>query len=72
MPVNKNRPWSRLIAESLAIIASILVAFAIDAWWQDRQERKDERQYVSSLRQEFSAELESLLDKEICTKAQEE
>jgi hypothetical protein len=29
-------PWKRLLAEGAAIVASILLAFAIDAWWQDR------------------------------------
>jgi hypothetical protein len=28
------------IFEALAIVASILLAFAIDAWWEERQERQ--------------------------------
>lgn len=31
-------PWKRLATESFVIVASILLAFAIDAWWNDRQE----------------------------------
>lgn len=31
-------PWIRIGAESVAIIASILLAFAIDAWWEQRIE----------------------------------
>ena len=30
MTMAKNIPWSRLIAESLLVIVSILLAFAID------------------------------------------
>lgn len=33
--------WKNLIAESIAVVASILVAFAIDAWWDGRQEAKE-------------------------------
>ena len=35
-------PWPRVLAESLAIVASILLAFAIDRWWDARQARKEE------------------------------
>jgi hypothetical protein len=30
-------PWLRIGAESVAIVASILLAFAINAWWEGRQ-----------------------------------
>ena len=53
-------PWTRLTVESIAIVGSILVAFAIDAWWEDRQERGDERSYLSSLRQELIQGLDSV------------
>ena len=29
---------ARLVVEVLAIVASILLAFGIDAWWEERQE----------------------------------
>ena len=32
-------PWKRLSVEATAIVASILLAFAIDAWWEERLER---------------------------------
>ena len=47
-------PWARLGVESVAIVASILIAFAIDTWWDDRQDREHERIYLESLRQEFA------------------
>jgi hypothetical protein len=35
--------WKRLSVEAVAIVASILFAFAIDAWWDDRQKAGDEQ-----------------------------
>jgi hypothetical protein len=37
-----NIPWNRIFVEGIAIIASILIAFAIDAWWDNRQESESE------------------------------
>jgi hypothetical protein len=53
--VNENQkiPWKRLAVEAAAIVASILLAFAIDAWWEDRQIRIDERQVLLGLGSEF-------------------
>lgn len=33
--------WSRLLVEGLVIVVSILLAFAIDAWWDDRQQAEE-------------------------------
>jgi hypothetical protein len=35
-------PWKRLSVEALAIVGSILLAFAIDAWWEDLARSSDE------------------------------
>ena len=35
--------WPRLLVEGVAIVASILLAFGIDAWWQDRQTHYEEQ-----------------------------
>ena len=43
----------RLAIESAAIVASILLAFAIDAWWDERQERIAEAEIVLGLKLEF-------------------
>lgn len=56
---NANIPWSRLAIEGVVIIGSILIAFAIDAWWEERLERQDERRYLTSLHQEFLQSLVS-------------
>ena len=60
--MNRNQPipWKRIFVEATAIVASILVAFAIDAWWQDRKERAIEVQYLHALREDFVRSIELL------------
>ena len=41
------------MAESVAIIASILLAFAIDAWWEQRGDHRRNLAQLSTLRTEF-------------------
>lgn len=53
-------PWKRMAVEAMAIVASILLAFAIDAWWQDRTERIVEIQYLHALRDDLLSSLERL------------
>jgi len=48
-------PWARIAVEALAIVASILLAFAIDAWWDEKKERVEEREILQSLLVEFQA-----------------
>jgi hypothetical protein len=58
MTSNKKEQWKRLSAEAMAIIASILFAFAIDAWWDDRKKSEDERVLLQAL-------VEDLYDKKL-------
>jgi hypothetical protein len=53
-------PWRRISVEAAAIVASILLAFAIDAWWDGMQKRAEEQEILSSLRAEFEANQEVL------------
>jgi hypothetical protein len=46
-------PWPRIVAEAVAIVASILLAFAIDAWWQDRSQRLEARDLAAKLHADF-------------------
>ena len=48
-------PWNRLAVEAIVIVGSILLAFAIDAGWQTRNERIDELNALQSLLSEFEA-----------------
>ena len=54
MPSSRDIPWKRLIAEGTAIVLSILLAFGIDAWWDERKERIEEQQILQGLNEEFS------------------
>ena len=57
--------WPRIFAEGTAIVLSILLAFAIDAWWQELREQADYRAQVETLLGEFresKARLERQLD----------
>jgi hypothetical protein len=56
----RDIPWSRIGAESVAIVVSILLAFAINAWWGDRLERGLESQQLERLRAELQGNLELL------------
>ena len=46
-------PWKRITVEAAAIVGSILLAFAIDAWWEDRNEAELERRLLTALLVEF-------------------
>lgn len=48
------------VVEALLIVASILLAFAIDAWWDERKDRRQELKILASLKTEFEANLEQL------------
>lgn len=54
MPSTQNISWLRLSAEAAAIILSILVAFMIDAWWDDVQQRKHLETVLASLEAGFT------------------
>lgn len=45
--------WKRIFVEGSAIIASILLAFAIDAAWDDKQQRDDDMAQLQSLHNEL-------------------
>jgi len=52
--------WNRIAIEAMAIVGSILVAFAIDAWWAERLERIDESAQLQRLRAEFVTNIERI------------
>ncbi len=60
MTASQNIPWTRLAVEATAIVASILLAFAIDAWWADRETEQWQSAQLRALRDEFSVNLKSL------------
>lgn len=52
--------WIRIGAEGLVIVGSILLAFALDAWWDRRTEAEEERIILTDLRSDFEASLQGL------------
>lgn len=64
MKSSRGITWLRIGAESIAIVASILLAFAIDAWWADRQLRLDLQQNLVALSGELESNLR-LIDREL-------
>ena len=60
MTESQKIPWSRVAVETTAIVASILLAFAIDAWWADREIDQWQSAQLRALREEFSTNLEGL------------
>lgn len=51
---------SQLIPEGILIVVSILIAFAIDAWWEEQQEREEEVRVLKSLIAEFQENADRL------------
>jgi hypothetical protein len=42
-------PWSRLFAEFTVIVAGVLIALAVNSWWERRQEQNHARGYLEQL-----------------------
>ena len=53
-------PWKRLAIETIAIVSSILLAFAIDAWWNERNERQFEQETLVGLEAEYEDHRQTL------------
>ena len=53
MTARPSIPWNSIAAESIAIVVSILLAFTIDAWWEERKERRFEQEALASLQSEY-------------------
>lgn len=55
-------PWTRVTAEGVVIVASILLAFGIDAAWTGRGERAAEIAYYQLLDRDLTQTIEQLQD----------
>ncbi len=56
----KEASWKRLALEATAIVVSILLAFAIDAWWESRIDREAEQSAIKRLILEFEYNSEEI------------
>jgi hypothetical protein len=57
MANTNNIQWKRLSAEGAAIVVSILLAFSIEAWWDEYQDRGEEQGILLGLKSEFEQNL---------------
>ena len=64
MANTNNVQWTRIFAEGAAIVVSILLSFAIEAWWNNYQDRAEEQGILLGLKSEFEQNL-SLIETEI-------
>lgn len=53
-------PWKTILVEAVAIVVSILLAFAIDAWWAEKKEHDVEHVALLALRSDFKASREQM------------
>lgn len=54
--------WKRTAVEGIAIVVSILLAFWIDTWWEDRKEARLEVVYLLELQEDFELNKSRLED----------
>ena len=61
-PPTRQIQWPRFAIEGVVIVASILLAFGIEASWQERQNRLEERGILQGLVTDFAANISQLDD----------
>ena len=60
MSNNSDSSWKRFVIEGFVIVVSILLAFGIDAYWQDRQDRSRTDSQLKSLQEEIGEALSNV------------
>ncbi len=64
MQDSRKIDWKRITAEAVAVVVSILIAFGIDAWWQERNEEVALVEYLVHFENEVIAN-DELIDKHL-------
>ena len=59
-PPNRRINWPRIFAEGVVIVASILLALTADAWWDERQDRSEEREIIDRLISDLQANIDGI------------
>ncbi len=71
--MNRQVPWLRVFVEGVVIVASILMAFGIERWWDGRQEADAEADYLQRVSADLDANVrifqQQLLDWETSARA---
>ena len=52
--------WKQISVEAAAIVVSILLAFAIDAWWAEKNERNVEHEALRALHSDFKTSRDNI------------
>jgi len=60
--VSPKIPWARVAAEGVVIVASILLALAVDALWDRRSDAEAERRYLQLLDRDLGLMVDQLND----------
>ena len=58
--LTRQIPWLRVFVEGTVIVASILLAFGIDAWWEGRQEEVRASEHLAALLDDVAANLQDV------------
>lgn len=56
-----GKSWRNAARDVVLIVASILIAFALDAWWDDLKERQAQSEQIETLLSEFETARETLV-----------
>ena len=59
MSTTQKIRWNHIAIEGIAIVASILLAFAIDAWWETRREDDLATSYRDRLKTDIEVDLDA-------------
>ena len=51
--VAPSLPWKRLLADFTVIVAGVLIALAVNSWWERHEERKRAEEYLEQLLVDF-------------------
>ncbi len=62
MANTNNIQWKRISVEGAAIVVSILLAFSIQAWWDEYQEERQLHEILEALEEAFSGNLSQIND----------
>jgi len=62
-PISTRIGWRRLFVESAAIVFSILLAFAVDAWWGGHKLRQQEEELLVGLLADFDSSRPDLVSR---------
>jgi hypothetical protein len=57
---SKDIPWLRIVSEGGVIVASILLAFALDAWWDNRSRLAELRSQLEAVTSELRSARQAL------------